>query len=163
MFLDSIAEIFRKCPSGSMNRRAYKAVHLQSGWVMRLHACEVWQLIMAQQKWGQSGFMFCQLSEIKTDQMFPIMFRLSIHPWDARARNNLSHLKIIQSHSGTDCFLLRFTAFYLQVLILLIGQKFLESIRTWFTFTVLIAPGSVLNEFFILYYFIGHAMQLGGS
>lgn len=73
--------------------------------------------------------MFCQLSEIKTDQMYPIMFRLSKHPWDAKARNNLSHLKIIQSRSATDRFLLCFTAFYLQVLILLIGQKLLASIR----------------------------------
>lgn len=60
---------------------------------------------MAQQRWGQSGFVFCQLSEIRADQMFP-MFRLPIQSWDATTRNNLSHLKIMQSDSGTDCFLL---------------------------------------------------------
>ena len=61
---------------------------------------------MAQQRRGQSGFVFCQLSEIRADQMFPIMFRLPIQSWDATTRNNLSHLEIMQSDSGTNCFLL---------------------------------------------------------
>ena len=40
-----------------------------------------------------------------------------------------------------------FTAFYLQVLIL-IDQKLLEIIQTWFTFIDLTAPGSVLSGIF---------------
>lgn len=63
--------------------------------------------------------MLSQHTEMKADQMFRIMSRLFIHFLDATARNNVSCLKIIQIHSGTDCFLLCFTALYLQVLILL--------------------------------------------
>lgn len=68
--------------------------------------------------------MLCQCREIRADQMFPIMSTLFIHSQDTTARSNVSCLKIKQIPSGTNCFLLCFTALYLQVLILL---SFLKS------------------------------------
>lgn len=58
--------------------------------------------------------------------MFPTMPELSTHSRDARARNHLTSklYKDIQALTAFHCFI----SVYLQVSILLIGHKLLESI-----------------------------------